>query len=441
MPNRRLVLCAAAGFLAAVPSGARALDGAKLGLKPGATNDQSDVLERLLRGAAAAGEALYLPGGNYRAERVRLPDGARLIGEPGATRLHGSGTSPILIAEKAKRISIESLALEARGGAAADDAGLLTAEDVGDITLQRLEVARSPGSGVRLLRCGGRLRDLSLRDIANTGIFSLDATGLIIEGCRMTDIGNNGIQVWRSSGGWDGTLVRGNMIERVRADAGGSGQNGNAVNLFRAGGVLVADTQAGDCAYTAVRANASSDVSIRGTMARNMGEVAIFVEFGFSGAVVVGNVIERAAAGISITNFNDGGRLGTVQGNLVRDVFRRPDPETGKISYGYGISAEADTVMSGNVVEGAEGIGINLGWGPYLRDVAAHGNIVRDVSVGIGVSVAPDAGRASIIGNTIAGARRGAILGFAWDDVKTGDLARAGVSVDPRLTVRDNSAA
>jgi uncharacterized secreted repeat protein (TIGR03808 family) len=438
MLNRRRVLCGLAGLIAAT-SGARALDGARLGLKPGSSDDQSSALARALRTATAAGEALYLPAGVYRAERVEVPEGARLLGEPGATRLTGSGAGPLLIIGKGRRASIESIMLEsAMRPSAAEDGGLLAAEDVGDLTLHRLVLRKTLGSGIRLIRCGGRISDIDVEDVGATGIFSLDAAGLMIEGCRMRDIGNNGIQVWRSAAGWDGTLVRGNQLSRVRADAGGSGQNGNAVNIFRANGVVVSDTVATDCTFTAVRANSSSDVSIRGTVARTMGEVAIFVEFGFSGAVVVGNIVERAAAGISITNFNNGGRLGTVQGNLVRDLFRRPDPETGKLAYGYGIAAEADTAVTGNVVEDAEGIGINLGWGPYLRDVTASSNLIRGASVGIGVSVAPGAGRAAILGNTISGARRAAILGYAWDEARTRDLADAGAQVDPRLMLANN---
>ena len=30
-----------------------------------------------------------------------------------------------------------------------------------------------------------------------------------------------------------------------------------------------------------------------------------------------------AATGIEVTNFNDGGRLATVQGNVIRELFRR----------------------------------------------------------------------------------------------------------------------
>jgi uncharacterized secreted repeat protein (TIGR03808 family) len=424
MNRRTLLTCSAA--LVASTTGSRALDGGRLGLKPGASQDQSVTLSKALARAAAAGEALRLGPGVYRINGVELPDGTRLTGEAGATRLVCDGDRPALVAQRGKSISIENLAVEGNRRARGRDIGLIVAEDVANLTLSRLKLSNAPADGVRLERCGGRLRDLDVSDVGNTAIFSLDASGLMIEGCRISDAGNNGILVWRSAGGWDGTIVRGNRVERIGAASGGTGEYGNAVNVFRAGGVIISDTQAADCAYTAVRANAASDVAIRGTVARNMGEVA-------------NNVVEHAAAGISITNFDHGGRLATVQGNLVRDLFKRPHPETGQPTYGYGISGEADTVIIGNVVEKAEDIGINLGWGRYLRDVTASGNLVRGAGVGIGVSVAPGAGRASIIGNTISGAARGAIVGFAWEKAQTGDLSKAGAEINPRLTITSNS--
>ena len=57
--------------------------------------------------------------------------------------------------------------------------------------------------------------------------------------------------------------------------------------------------------------------------ARRLGEVALYAEFGFEGALIASNIVEAAATGISVTNFNEGGRLAVVQGNLIRNLFRR----------------------------------------------------------------------------------------------------------------------
>ena len=51
-----------------------------------------------------------------------------------------------------------------------------------------------------------------------------------------------------------------------------------------------------------------------------LGEVALYAEFGFEGALIANNLVDTAATGISVTNFNEGGRLAVVQGNLVRNL-------------------------------------------------------------------------------------------------------------------------
>src|SRR5205814_1615437 len=80
----------------------------------------------------------------------------------------------------------------------------------------------------------------------------------------------------------------------------------------------------------------------------------LYAEFGFEGALIASNTVDGAAIGISVTNFNEGGRLAVVQGNLVRNLLpRRPggtDPGDGA---GIGIYVEADSAVSGNVVENA----------------------------------------------------------------------------------------
>ena len=76
-----------------------------------------------------------------------------------------------------------------------------------------------------------------------------------------------------------------------------------------------------------------------------------------------------------MTNFNEGGRLAVIQGNLIRNLFRREHEKEDK--RGEGIGVEADAVVSGNTIEGAPTVGIQIGWGPFMRDVAATGNVIR----------------------------------------------------------------
>jgi uncharacterized secreted repeat protein (TIGR03808 family) len=271
-------------------------------------------------------------------------------------------------------------------------------------------------------------------DGAAIAIHSTDATGLEITANTVENCADNGILVWRSRPGEDGTIVTANRIRRIGAASGGSGENGNAINLFRAGGVIVAHNRIEDCAYSAVRANSAANAEIVNNSCTRLGEVALYAEFAFEGAVIAGNLVDDAASGISITNFNEGGRLAVCSGNLVRNLRFRDHFDR----RGNGIGAEADTLITGNVVENAPGAGITLGWGAYLRNVLATGNIVRKCGVGIGVSVAPGAGPAVITGNLIADPEGAAIQGFEREKAVGGDLLAGAPDVWRHLTISGN---
>jgi uncharacterized secreted repeat protein (TIGR03808 family) len=165
--------------------------------------------------------------------------------------------------------------------------------------------------------------------------------------------------------------------------------------------------------------------------------VAIYSEFGFEGAVIADNVIDGAGTGISVTNFKEGGRLATVRGNIVRNLRARQQG-TPDEAVGVGIAVEADTAVTGNVIENAEIAGIGVGWGPYMRNVAVTGNVVRASGIAVVVSVVNGAGTAVISGNLLAGAKRGAIVGMEWHKAVTGDLALAGAERYPQLKISGN---
>ena len=82
--------------------------------------------------------------------------------------------------------------------------------------------------------------------------------------------------------------------------------------------------------------------------------------------------------------------------------------------------------------------GMQLGWGPYLRDVAATGNVIRRAPMGIAVSVVDGAGSAVISDNLISGADKGAVVGMHWDKAATGDLAQNGAERYPHLLIERN---
>jgi uncharacterized secreted repeat protein (TIGR03808 family) len=304
--------------------------------------------------------------------------------------------------------------------------------------LSEATLARARGAALRVERCGGRIERNTVTG-ADVAIFSLDAAGLTIADNVVDGCANNGIQVWRSQKGYDGTQVTGNRIGRIRGEAGGSGQNGNGVNIFRAGGVIVAQNVIRDCAFTAVRNNSGDNVQILGNSCTNLGEVAIYAEFSFEGCLIANNLVDRANIGISITNFNENGRLAVASGNLVRNLFRRLNPEKGAYDGGSGIAVEADASVTGNVVEGAELAGIAIGYGTYLRDVVCSSNVVRRCAYGVAVSIVGNSGTAQITNNILSDCSRGRIVGFEYENAVSGDLGSGADRRFPRLAIQGNT--
>jgi uncharacterized secreted repeat protein (TIGR03808 family) len=403
-----------------VPQFGAALDGATFGLVPDAAGDQTAKLQAALQAAARAGRPLFLAGGRYIVGGVELPAGTDLAGVAGATVLQGAGSRPILSAEGAANVSLAGLTLDGMGSSGSDG-GVLACRDCHALSVENLAIARGASHGFLLESCAGAVTGTTLTAHAQAGIFANNNRGLILVRNSVGQCGNGGILVWRDSPGADGTIVTQNRVTEIFARGGGSGQNGNGINIFRADGVTVSDNVIGDCDFSAIRANTTRDAIIRGNQIGNCREVAIYSEFAFSGSEISGNVIDGAAAGISITNSKEGGRLAVCANNIVRNIFDHSS--TNPDVTPYGIGAEADAIITGNVVDHVPGPGITAGWGPYLRNVLITDNIVSNAATGIAVSVATGAGAVRVTDNMISGAMVAALAGMAWDRVASADLA------------------
>jgi uncharacterized secreted repeat protein (TIGR03808 family) len=446
MDRRRLLAvmagaCAvgAAGEARSMPAGSRAeIDAASLGVRPNAADDQSQALQRAIDQAAAARAVLRLSPGFYRAGALQLPPYAAIAGVAGATRLVMSGGPSIMSATSADHVAISGLVLDGAGIPLPERRGLLHVAQGRGVRIADCEIINSGRNGIALESVEG---DVSGNTISggDAAIFSIDARGLRIAANTVRGAGNGGILIWRSTPGDDGTLVVDNRIDGIMNRSGGSGQWGNAINVFRADNVIVRGNRIRNAAFSAVRGNAASNLQIVGNTCTGIGEVALYAEFGFEGAVIANNIVDGAALGVSVTNFDKGGRLAVVQGNLIRNlVGQRPPGTDPNDSAGIGIGVEADTVVTGNVVENAPYAGIAAGWGAYLRDVAITANVIRRADFGITVSVAPGAGAAVIADNMISDVRSGAIVGMEWKKVVTGDLAKDGAAHYAQLSIGGN---
>jgi uncharacterized secreted repeat protein (TIGR03808 family) len=396
-------------------------------------------LQRAVEATARARQPLAIAPGSYRVGNITLPDGAQLIGVRGATKLVLTDGPSLVAADNAGHVTLSNLVFDGVRRRLPEGRGLVHFENARNVKIADCEILNAGGNGIQCRAVDGEISGTLLTDMVDAAIHAFDARGLLIVRNTIRGAGNNGIQVWRGQNGDDGTLVIDNRIEDIANRSGGSGQYGNAINVFRAGNVIVRGNRIRNCAFTAVRGNAASNLHIEGNSIADTREVAIYAEFGFEGALIANNTIDGAAIGVSVTNFNEGGRLAVIQGNIVRNLFpQRPtgtDPGDGA---GIGIAAEADTAITGNVVENAPTAGIVLGWGHYLRDVAATGNVVRKADIGIAVSVTAGAGTALIANNVIAEVTRGAIMGIDQKKIVTGDLTKGGGERYANLTIAGN---
>jgi uncharacterized secreted repeat protein (TIGR03808 family) len=424
-----------AGALVMSPGAARAApltsmlgrDATQYGVRPGSPDDQTKVLQRAIDEASRAQAPLALPPGVYRTGMLRLQGGTQLVGVRGATRLIFTGGASMLSGEGAGGIGLTNLTLDGGGIPLPTRRGLVHCLGGRDIRIVDCEISGSGGNGIWLENVSGDVSGNIITATATTAIVSFDAQGLSVSRNTIIGTSDNGIEILRNVIGDDGTLVADNRIEDIKAGRGGSGQYGNAINAFRAGNVIVRGNRIRNCDYSAVRGNSASNIQITGNSVSNVREVALYSEFSFEGAVIANNTVEGAAVGVSVCNFNEGGRIAVVQGNIIRNLLpKRPIGTAPDDDAGIGIYVEADTSVTGNVIENAPSFGIVAGWGKYLRDVVISGNVIRNAFVGVGVSVTPGAGTALVNNNMISDTPRGAVVGLDHARPVTSDLSSEG---------------
>ena len=415
------------------------IDAGNHGVTPGGGAVSRRNLDRLLIDAARQNMPVYLPPGDYPMSGLNLPDGTRLVGISGATRLVHSGDGPLLQAENAQRIELSGIVIDGADRALAGEVPAIAHfRGVTSLVIENCDVLNAGKTGLHLENCGGRIMCNRISHAAEYGLYAVESADLSVMDNTVSDCGNGGILIHRWEKGKDGTIVSGNRISRTGATNGGTGQYGNAINLYRADDVIVSGNHISDSAFSAIRANSASNAMISGNHCTTSGETAIYAEFSFEGAMISGNLVDGAANGISVVNFNEGGRLATVANNIVRNL-RLTGPYTVEDPiFGVGISAEADTAVTGNVIENAPFCGVAFGFGPYLRNVTATGNVVREVAVGCAVTVVEGAGNAIIANNIFQATRRGAIIGYRWREAATGDLAKGGSEGFAHLTIEGN---
>jgi uncharacterized secreted repeat protein (TIGR03808 family) len=437
-----------AGALAMPPDAARAAqltsllgrDATQYGVRPGSSEDQTRVLQRAIDEAARAQMPLALPPGVYRAGPLRLASGSQLIGVRGATRLVFTGGPSLILSDGSDAIGLSGITFDGGRIPLPARRGLIHCLGGRSVRIADCEIAGSGGSGVWLEQVSGEISGNIFTDVAVTAVVSFDARGLNVVRNTILGTSDNGIEILRTAIGDDGTLVADNRIEDIKAGPGGSGQYGNAINAFRAGNVIVRGNRIRNCDYSAVRGNSASNIHITDNSVSDVREVALYSEFAFEAAVIANNTVDGAAVGVSVCNFNEGGRIAVVQGNIIRNLIpKRPIGTAPDDDAGVGIYVEADSSVTGNVIENAPSYGIVAGWGKYLRDVVISGNVIRKALAGVGVSVVPGAGTALVNNNMISETPRGAVVGLEHARAVTTDLTADGAQRFAQVVVGANA--
>ena len=414
------------------------LDASHHGVTPGSEDRSAKAFNRMLKEAATRNQPVFLPPGRYFVSNIDLPENIRISGVPGETRLVYSGDGSFMRSVGGKRVTLSDLVVDGANRWLADgQPGLMTFQNTARLSIENCEILGAQKFAVWAERCAGRMSGNTISGAAESAIYAVECRDLAIRDNEVSDCGNGGILVHRWTKGFDGTIVSGNRISRIRANAGGTGEYGNGINVFRADDVQVANNYIADCAFTAIRSNAGSNVQVTANHCLNSGETAIYSEFGFDGAMISNNVIDGAANGILSVNFNEGGRLAAINGNVIRNLKLTAPYEQEDALFGIGIEAESDAVVSANLIEGAPRWGMLIGWGPYLRDVSVTGNVIRQAPVGIAATVVEGAGHAMIRQNLFSETTE-AVAGYRWIEKVTGDLAQPGAESFAHLDIGEN---
>jgi putative cofactor-binding repeat protein len=339
----------------------------------------------------------------------------------GATKFMFIGGASMLSGEGTNSVGLTGITLDGGGIKLPDRRGLVHCLGGRDIRITDCEIMGSGGNGIWFENVSGDISGNIITKSATTAIVSFDAQGLLVSRNTVQGTNDNGIEI-------------------LRTGPGGSGQYGNAINAFRAGNVIVRGNRIRNCDYSAVRGNSASNIQITGNSVSDVREVALYSEFSFEGAVIANNTVDGAALGVSVCNFNEGGRIAVVQGNIIRNLLqKRPIGTAPDDDAGIGIYVEADTSVTGNVIENAPAFGIIAGWGKYLRDVVITGNVIRNAFVGVGVSVMPGAGTALVNNNMISETPRGAVVGLDHARAITPDLSATGAQHFAQVVIGTNA--
>ena len=165
------------------------------------SGDQTIDVQAAIDSAIAHDGTIVLGPGIFKVGTLNISGDVQIIGTPGQTVLNSLASETILAINTSRTVILNGISFATKNV----KGDLVIAENVQRLLVQDCSFADG-GNGLRLQSCGGRVIGSTFKYQQAAGLFSVDATGLEISGNTVSDIGNNGILVWRSVVGEDGTI-------------------------------------------------------------------------------------------------------------------------------------------------------------------------------------------------------------------------------------------
>ncbi len=401
---------------------ATSLNGADYGMVAGTTADQTAHFQAAINAAQSQGLPLFVPAGSYHITTVNITAPVEIYSTPGGATILGYQQSPMISAAPSGSgssfgpVYIHDITVSGQFQsypAALSNPALISTSSINDLTIERCVLLQSGNHGIFLDQTSGVVEDCDIAQAGDFAIYSIDASngGMIIDNNRISYAGNNGIYIQRSSASGDQSIVSNNLIGFTSANSGGTGPYGNGVIVYLADFVKVTGNMIYTSAFSAIRFNGSSYGEITGNRCYNSSEFAIRVEAAqantpFFGGIVANNIVNIAGAGISVSNSNNGARETIISGNQIYTCTN--NAIGGYQTWGTGIFAEADVVVTSNIVDNCADWGIviyptnNGVFGAQKISAQAMNNTIKNCAGGVGFYQADTTyGRVFVGGNVV----------------------------------------
>lgn len=407
----------------------------------------SGTVQTAINAARTNGRPLFVLQGSYATGPLTVDSSVagscEIQAVEGDATFAFSGGAYLLKVNGIANVRISGMIFDGQNASITDSsqqAGLVSFANATNFSLKDSIVTNSTQSGV--VARDGALGTIGQCVVSNCSIgiqsynSQISAISNTISSCS-----NNGIVVTRvppsGSSAFDGSVLSKNMISNISTAAGGTGQNGNGIDVYRAIGVKTEGNTIFTTQFSSIRYNASGQCQIIGNFCYGARECSIFIEATTSGLDLIGgmvsnNIVQQCGDGIKVVN--SGGSQGVarrivVSGNVVTDVQKNTINDAGYVptaSNACGIQVEGTCAVTGNIVENAAGFGIVLGTNAAAANLLATGNIVSVSPVGIGFSNDGGAGQTSIQSNMVTGSNNGSITPVYL--MSNGNFARSGTS-------------